>query len=226
MSELASTVGSGPRARPDVAPGSTAAFVDAQVSRIQAGYLRYPPASSARADLARLRRGVGREAGTVPEIFSLTTNPDDSGSIGHDGPTADERAIHLALTLYAVHQQSQSRRMHERGRSFGSALGRIRYADGAENPGVVRRFQALGTATDLSEVAAHARALVTLLRSASQGFDYGLLARDLVRLQDPARAADVRLSWGRDFYRVRAAEQPETSADGVDTTGTTTEEQS
>ncbi len=223
MSDTATPASAGPApgAR-DGAPGSTRAFVTAEVARIQAGYLRYPQSSRSRADLARLRRGVGRDAGTVPEILSLTTNPDDARSIGHEGPTADEQAIHIALTLYAVHQQSQDRRMHEPGRRFGAALGAIRYVGGEESPGVVRRFQALGTATDLRELVAHARGLVTLLRSARQGFDYGLFARDLALLQDPAHADAVRLSWGRDFYRARPAD-----ADDADetTTGTTLKEQ-
>lgn len=201
-------------------PGSAQGFVDAQLSRIQAGYLRYPPSSSARADLAQLRRGVGRDAGTVAEILGLTTNA-DAPRPRQDDPTAEECAIHTAMTLYALHQQSQGRPMHVRGRGFGAALGSIRYADGAENPGVVRRFRALGTATDLREAAAHARALVTLLRSAGQGFDYGVLARDLTRLQDPSRAPAVRLAWGREFYRARPS-RPDHPNDP--TTGTASEE--
>ena len=201
-------------------PGATQRFVDGQVSRLQAGYLRRPPSSRARADLARLRRVVGHEPGADIEILDLTTDP-DAPRPTQDEPTVDERAIHVALTLYAVHQQSQERRMHVPGQSFGSALGRLRYVEGEENPGVVRRFQALGTATDFAEVAIHARALVTLLRGAGQGFDYGLLARDLVALQDPRRAQGVRLAWGRDFFRTRAT-APDAAADRTDTDTTTT----
>lgn len=199
MSEAGTTTA--PEPRREAPPGSTWAFVDATVSEIQRGYLRFPQASSSRAALAKLRRGVGREPGTVAEVLPLTVNPDARPH--QDGPTADERAIHAALTLYAVHQQSQDRRMHVPGTRFGTALGRIRFRDGEENPGVVRRFQALGTASGFTESMAHARALITLLRSAGVGFDYGWFAFDLVRLQDPARAADVRLQWGRDFYRTR-----------------------
>lgn len=203
-------------------PGSAQRFVDSQVSRLQAGYLRYPPAASSRAALARLRRAIGHEPGTDIEILDLTIDPDGPRP-AQEAPTAGERAIHVALTLYAVHQQSQDRPMHVRGRSFGTALGRLRYVDGEENPGVIRRFQALGTATDLAEATVHARALVTLLRGAGQGFDYGLLARDLVALQDPRRAQTIRLAWGRDFFRTRPA-VPGTAADGADTTTPTAEE--
>lgn len=202
--------------------GTTERFVDATVSRLQAGYLRRPPDSRSRAALARLRRAAGHEPGTDVEILDLTTNP-DAPRAGGDDPTPEERAIHVALTLYAIHQQSQDAKMHVRGRAFGAALGRIRYADGEESPGVVRRFQALGTATDLAEATVHARALVTLLRGAGQGFDYGQLARDLVNLQHPARAQAVRLAWGRDFFRTRAS----AAAEHAEPTATlTAEEQS
>lgn len=196
---------------------STSEYVATTIGAIQSGYLRNPQSSRSRADLARLRRGVGKPAGSVPEILDLTLNPDDRRSDGYDGPSPDEQAIHLALTLYAVHQQSQHQRMHVAGRSFGAALGRLRYVDGQENPGVVRRFQALGTATDLNEVAVHARALTTLLRRAGLGFDYGRFAQDLVLLQLPTRRDAVLLAWGRDFYRVAAN-------DTTASTDTTTEE--
>jgi CRISPR system Cascade subunit CasB len=189
---------------------TTREFVARQVSRIQAGYVRRPQAPSSRAALAQLRRGVGREVGDVPEILELTVNP-DAPPAWSDAPTRDEVAIHTAMTLYAVHQQSQSAPMHDPRVTFGTALGALRYADGQENPGVIRRFQAMGTAVDLTELVHHARTLVTLLRSGGRPFDYGRFAEDLVGYQTPWRANAVRLKWGRDFYRV-AASAPTTSS--------------
>jgi CRISPR system Cascade subunit CasB len=192
---------------------STREFVGRQVSRIQAGYVRRPQAPWSRAALAQLRRGVGRPVGEVPEILELIVNP-DGPPVWSDTPTRDEVAIHTALTLYAVHQQSQSAPMHTPRVTFGSALGALRYADGQENPGVIRRFQAMGTAGDLAELVHHARTLVTLLRSAGRPFDYGRFAEDLVFYQTPWRTDTVRLRWGRDFYRVAAPTPttPSTSA--------------
>lgn len=185
----------------DQAQMTTRAFVARTVSRVQAGYVRRPQDPRARAALAQLRRGLGRDVGEVPEILELTVNPGAPRPWG-DEPTPDERAIHVAVTLYALHQQSQQKPMHVSGVGFGEALGRLRYAGGSENAGVVRRFQALGTATDLGELVHHARSLVPLLRGAGQGFDYGAFAEDLTAYQDPRRVDRVRLRWGRDFYRV------------------------
>jgi CRISPR system Cascade subunit CasB len=185
---------------------TTRAFVARTVSRIQAGYVRRPQDPKARAALAQLRRGLGRDVGEVPEILEYTVNP-DAPRPRSDEATHDERAIHVAMTLYGLHQQAQPQPMHVPHVGFGEALGRLRYAGGSENPGVVRRFQALGTATDLGELVHHARTLVTLLRGAGQGFDYGAFAEDLAEYQDPRRVDRVRLRWGRGFYRVAAPDQ-------------------
>ncbi|NTW42086.1 MAG: type I-E CRISPR-associated protein Cse2/CasB, partial [Cellulomonadaceae bacterium] len=129
-----------------------------------------------------------------------------------DGPeTPDERAIATALGLYALHQQSQSAPMHLHGVGFGEAVGRIRFRDGDEVRGVTRRFQSLGTAQTWEELVHHARGLVQLLRDRQQGFDYGRFADDLVQFQQPARQDQVRLRWGRAFYRVTAAPTTSTS---------------
>lgn len=184
----------------------TRSFVAWQVTRIQGAYTRRPQESWARAALAQLRRGIGSEPGEVPEILELTVNPDAPRPLS-DEPTRDEMAIHVAMTLFGVHQQSQQGPMHTAKVSFGTALGGLRFAGGVENQGVVRRFQALGTATGLAELVHHSRGLVTLLRSSGRGFDYGRFAEDLVDFQSPGRADRVRLRWGRDFYRVSAPEQ-------------------
>jgi len=205
MSETAAPA-VGPDAGAARTPMTTRAFVARTVSRIQAGYVRRPQDPRARAALAQLRRGLGRDVGEVPEILEYTVNP-DAPRPRTDEPTRDERAIHVAMTLYGLHQQSQQQPVNVPGVRFGTAVGRLRYSGGAENPGVVRRFQAFGTATDLGELVHHARTLVTLLRGAGQGFDYGAFAEDLVEYQDPRRVDRVRLRWGRDFYRVAAPDQ-------------------
>ena len=193
----------GPTAESAPPAAITREFVRGRVRRIQEGYLRHPKSSWSRASLAQLRRGVGREVGSVPEILELTINP-DAARVWSDAPTPDEIAIHTAMTLYAVHQQSLSRPMHVPRVPFGSALGAIRYVDGRESAGVVRRFQAMGTASSVEELVHHARTLITLLRRAECGFDYGLFAEDIAAFQNPRRADLVRLRWGRDFYRIAA----------------------
>jgi CRISPR system Cascade subunit CasB len=48
--------------------------------------------------------------------------------------------------------------------------------------------------------------MVQLLRAQQVPLDYGLLADQLVRWQQPGGAATIRLQWGREFYRTPAAD--------------------
>lgn len=164
--------------------------------------------SGAAARLARLRRGVTRTPGTVPDIWEDTIGVVPERLRGrNDAPSEAENATHAAITLWALHQQSKSEPMHRherfRGRDLGAAvrdLRRARHADGTDIDPVLRRFQALATATTYAETLQHLRGLVTLLRDAGITADYGQLAADLYLLQAPDGAATVRLRWARSLH--------------------------
>lgn len=181
--------------------GTAGGFVDAQVRRLQEGVLRRE--STSMAMVARLRHAVGKPTGSVADIWPVTVDDALAGPHAGDDPTPAENAVHVALTLYAVHQQSVPTRMHQRGQGFGRALRALRPAETVTDP-VRRRFQAVGTADSLGELAFHARGLVQLLRAHRLSQDYALLADQLVAWQrgDEVR---VRLQWARDFYRTDAA---------------------
>lgn len=66
---------------------------------------------SARALRAQLRGALSREAGSVPELWDLTLDG-RPGYLG-DEPTRGEKAVHGALTLWALHQGSNTRPMHD-----------------------------------------------------------------------------------------------------------------
>jgi CRISPR system Cascade subunit CasB len=178
-------------------------FVDAQITDLQNRYLntdyRDPAAVAA---LARLRRGAGKQPGEVLELLEYTVSetlrpgPDD-----HPGP--DEHAVHVAMTLFAVHQQSRGERMHRRGRGLGAALRSLHAGDQKSLPDpLVRRFRMLGTADSFPELTHHLRGAVQLLRVGGQPLDYGLLADQLVTWQLHGRSG-VQLTWGRQFHRTR-----------------------
>ena len=195
----------------------TGAFVDQRVSSLQRMHLMRSPYAAA--TLARLRRAVGKEPGSVPDVWEVTLDGAPVG-VGYtsDEPSWSERAAHTALTLYAVHQQARSEPMHARGRGFGTAARQLATATGAVEA-VARRFHAVGTATEFAEVAYHARSMVTQLRGASIPLDYGVLADQFVALQRPGSIARVRLVWGREFHRVdkdgRLAEPATPSTSGA-----------
>lgn len=175
-------------------------FVDRRVTALQERYL--DRGSVAVATLARLRRGVSKEVGALPELWQVTLEGIPMPFEPYDDtPTYGERAAYTAITLYALHQQSRRDGMHRRGPSLGTAARVLRKRAPSEDA-VRRRFEAVGTATTFAEVVHHSRGLITQLRGAGIPLDYGVLADQLFLLQTPGGADQVRLAWGRDFYRV------------------------
>lgn len=192
--------------------GVLGAALDPQLRVLQDGYLTGRP--TARAQLAQLRRGLGKSPGALPEIWQLTVGAvPESLRWERDEPTRAEQAAHAAMALYAVHQQSQTLPAHVPGISFGAATARLRSADSTSDAAVTRRFMAVATAESLDEVLTHVRGLVTQLRGREIGFDYAAFADDLAALLSPTRKTNVRLRWGRDFYRTTALESQTTNVD-------------
>ena len=163
----------------------------------------------ARGELAALRRGVSRSPGELPEIWELTRVevPDSAG----DAPTWEEIAVHTAMTLYAVHQQSRTEPMFRPGVGLGSAAHDLVGRD-EENPSARARFNALVTSTTVAELRHHLRGFVSLLRARGFALDHAMLADDVLRFQQPGGARSVRLAWARQYYSLPAESQP---ADGT-----------
>jgi len=188
--------------------------VGSVVTRLQRQYRA--DVASASAALARLRRAVTAAPGSIPEVWQDTIGSLPPQLLGHgDEPSWHESAAHAAVTLFALHQQSQrDRDMHVPGRTLGTAAAALRDAkrvdpDTALDP-VTRRFLALSTSSTPAETLHHLRGFVAQLRDERVPVDYGRLAVDLRRLRSPRGALTVRLQWGRDFARRRPAfDQPQ-----------------
>jgi CRISPR system Cascade subunit CasB len=147
------------------------------------------------ADLAALRRGVGREPGTVPEMWRFYITLVDTGVV-----TNRLRAEHTALTLFGVHQQSQKVPMHRTDHGLGTALRAVRRSDKFSEQAVDRRFTAAATATSMAELTLHLRGLVGLLHDIDQPLDYTQLFRDLNNWQYPQNQGRVRRRWGSQYF--------------------------
>ncbi|MBE0417727.1 MAG: type I-E CRISPR-associated protein Cse2/CasB [Coriobacteriia bacterium] len=190
--------------------------MDERVSQLQRDYIGRR--GHAVATLARLRRGVGKPPGATAGLWEATLEGVPLPARYGDEPTSNEWATYAAVTLFAIHQQSQGTPMHEPGRGLGKAVRMLctrNAAAGRSQDAVRRRFEALGTATDFAEVVHHARGLIGQLRTFGIPLDYGRLAEDFVWLQRPQGADRVRLAWGRDFY----SEDHESGETPVDDTG-------
>lgn len=150
-------------------------------------------------DLAALRRGIDRKPGTVPAMWPFYTTLTEDGR-----RTRALYAEHLALTLFAVHQQSKSALVHKEGVGLGTALLRLKQSGKFSPEAVDRRFAAAATATSLAELGVHLRGLITQLRALDRPeLDYTRLAEDLRRWQHPDQAGSVRRAWGGQYFAPR-----------------------
>ena len=176
------------------------------------------PDNQRRAELAKLRRGVGHAPGDLPELWGSFLRGMPEGFQGvENGPSHAEWAVYLALTLYALHQQGEENvSMNEKGCTLGRAVRLLakNSATAAQDwteSSVLRRFNALATADSMPEVSHYLRGMVQLFRGNEPKLklDYPRLAVELYRFQLPDQAANVRLQWGRDLYQMNA-DTPET----------------
>ncbi|MFK8909817.1 type I-E CRISPR-associated protein Cse2/CasB [Streptomyces sp. YS-3] len=210
---------------------------------LQRGYRDDRPAAVAA--VARLRREAGREVYAtatgwgLDDLETLTelreeesNNPGRYPSRGGraDQEENEDRAVHLAVTLWALHQQSvRDEPMHVTQWTLGRAVRQLaqgksdtpdssprdsagstssdtRDGSGAYtpvedvSPTIRKRFVRIGTSADFDTLGRRLREMVLLLRNARIPLDYGLLADQLTRWQNAASQGDVRRAWGRGFH--------------------------
>lgn len=159
----------------------------------------------ARARMAALRSGVGRSPDDVPLAWGEVAQevlPDfpPQWSYG-DEATTEERAAFIALTFWALHQQSQELPMHtarmQHEYNFGHSVGRLAVA--AESKSIKSRFDALLLNNHARSTHQHLRSLIQLLRAHEIQVDYAQLAEDLRDLELPRPRRNVILRWGRGY---------------------------
>jgi CRISPR system Cascade subunit CasB len=190
--------------------------VTAHIGRLQYGYRNDRP--EAVAALARIRRGAGKPAGEIPDLWGLTgTEQLYAAGWSETRTTQAENAVHTAVTLWALHQQShRAADMHVAGGpELGSAVRRLMPDAELDEP-TRKRFVRAGTASSLNVLAQRLRDLVLLLRREAIPLDYGLLADQLFQWQQPGGHGQVHRSWGRSFHAhrpsaVERAEEPDTT---------------
>lgn len=149
-----------------------------------------------RGALAALRRGLGKEPGTVPEMYPHV-EPYVSGA---GRPQAD--AAYVVASLFGAHPVPWKKDDDTPyNTSFGWTLNRIRFRDnGSEDQGVARRFvAALNSAREALPV--HLRQLLSLLhaRDPEAPVDWERLFQDIVDWDHIDRRVQRR--WAEGFWR-------------------------
>lgn len=152
--------------------------------------------------LARIRRAAGKPIQAVPDLWGLTGTEALYDQI--KDPVRLERAenaVHIAVTLFALHQQSlRDKPMHvTNGPGLGRAV-RDLMAPDVIDESIRRRFVRVGTATSLTQLAQRLRDVVTLLHNEAKPLDYAALAEQIYRWQHPVERGAVQREWGRSFH--------------------------
>ncbi|MFE5940533.1 type I-E CRISPR-associated protein Cse2/CasB [Streptomyces sp. NPDC056470] len=200
-----------------------------RISTWQRSYLA--DEAKAVAALARLRRGAGRNAGQLPDLWDLVDTsplheqPRDARALSEGDLSQAEDAVHVALTLWALHQQARGTGMHqlhqrERPRGLGAAVHRLMSAGEVDEP-LRKRLVRAGTAPEVTTLAQRLRDIVVLLRRAEVRLDYALLAGQLYQWQRPGGADTVRTEWGRSFHAWREGDELRQSPSTADADSST-----
>ncbi len=151
--------------------------------------------------MANLRRGVGKSPGEIPELWGLIFDKMPEELLGKSKASPAEWAVYTALTLYALHQQGNEKFMNVEDVSVGKAASMLVKNDDEDKERIRRRLGLVVTATSPSDLAYHLRGVIQLLSRDAIGLDYARLAKELYLMNNEERAKDIKLSWGREFYR-------------------------
>jgi CRISPR system Cascade subunit CasB len=146
-------------------------------------------------ELAALRSGLGRTAGTAPALWPFYTTPPDDGRF-----SIELEAEHAALALYGLHQQGRRDPVHKRDVRLGGALRALQRSDRFSADAVDRRVAALANASSASILVYRLRGLITQMRSIGQPLDYDALLKDIQRWHAPRPRNQARRELGLAYY--------------------------
>ncbi|MCI2422153.1 type I-E CRISPR-associated protein Cse2/CasB [Saccharopolyspora sp. K220] len=151
-------------------------------------------------DLAAMRAGLGRPAGSVPALWPFYTCPVDDQAALRGEVSAEQAAEHATLALFGLHQQAQSDPMHRRDTTFGQALNALRDDGKFSATALDVKVAAAATATSVVAMLHRLRGLIEQLRAVHQPVDYDRLMADIHDWHYPDARRRVRSRWGLGYY--------------------------
>jgi CRISPR system Cascade subunit CasB len=156
--------------------------------------------SAGKAMLANMRRGIGKQPGELPELWGIVFEDIPDELTGKSGPSDAEQSVYISLTLYALHCQGSETSMNASDVSLGkAAAGLVHTQDDKER--IEKRLNLVVSSNSLTDIAYQLRGIVYLLKNDGIALDYPRLAKELYLFAFPAYSGEVKLKWGRDFYR-------------------------
>ncbi len=144
-----------------------------------------------RAELAALRRGLGKPPGSAPEMYPLVV-PWLPAGIG----LREEEAYYLTASLFAAHPEWWRASESEKwGNNLGASFYRL--AKKKESGSIEKRFMAILN-SQREDLSVHLRHAVSLFKSGSIPVDWVCLLRDLRGWDREDRL--VQRNWAKSFW--------------------------
>ena len=171
--------------------------------------LKAKDSSRARADLARLRRGVGKSFDQAPEAWQIVFDSFAEDKLGKNSSTSPgENAAFVALTLYAmamVGKDTSGGSLDQQGVDLGTAAAQFTIKTvGTDEKGksqILPRMKRLMKADSVEEAAVPLRSILQLFADQEIQLDFADLASDLYFYSTLKERSFVRLKWSRSYFR-------------------------
>lgn len=170
--------------------------------------------SQTKALLANIRNSINKDITSNIDALAYIFSKLPENYLGNFGDlTNQEKAILIAIQMYAIHQQSSNSSVlkvygqeSKYKDNIGDALSLLR-SDGSEP--IDKRFNAMITSSNFKELKHHLRQLIKILKAKSDAkVDYAKLADDLYWYLMGERDK-IKLQWSRSYYKFRKKENME-----------------
>ncbi len=149
-------------------------------------------------NLAVIRHSIGKSYEEVTEVWPILFPLIPEEYLGTGALNYSEKALLVALQLYAIGQQGSNKVHNDESNSIGSSMNQIR---DEKSTSLDRRFNTMLTATTFDEFTYHLRQIFKLGKSKNTfSANYPALAEDLYWYQK-GKSKQICLKWARDYYR-------------------------
>ena len=164
-----------------------------------------------RAELAKIRRGLGKMPYEVPEswgaVFKYMQQDEFDNLIGKRlyNAAEAENAVFTAMTLFAMACQGrENKSVNNEEVRFGKALSILAGSKDDDRIRIYKYLTRLVSCTKFEGFVVHLRRLCQMLHTVNVGMNYADLARDLYWLQFNKECRyRVILKWNHDFHNCK-----------------------
>lgn len=151
--------------------------------------------------LASLRHSIGKSLSQSSDIWPILFRYMPTNYLSENGKeTKGEKAICIALQMYALYRQGNSSHSSKSIGNFGGSVNRIRNVAGDDS--LDKRMNMVLTSENIEELSYRLRQMIKLCKSRDNfSINFAKLADDLYWWMN-GNEDRIRLSWAQDYYHL------------------------